>query len=451
MSIKRRVYKNLLFWKKSKDRRPMIIRGARQVGKTTLVRDFSSEYKVFIELNLERKTDRELFNTDSVEKIFNAACLLKKAAYVPEQTLLFIDEIQEEPNAIKMLRYFYEDMPGLHVITAGSLLEFAMRQVESYPVGRVEYLYLYPLNFEEYLRGIGHEMAMEAIGKVPVADYAHSVFTDLFHEYAIVGGMPEVVEKYIKNKDLSSLAGTYKRLWQAYQDDVEKYAGNDTDRKTIRHVIDTAPFEKDRITFERFGNSNYRSREVGEALRTLDRAGLVKLVYPSTSTHPPLAPDFKKRPRLQFLDTGMLNQVLMLQGDMLYVNDLNDFHRGRILQHLVYQEIISTHDDMAWKPNFWVREEKDSNAEVDIALQSGKYIIPVEIKAGKQGKLRSLHQFVERSDHPYAVRLGAGKFNVEKVKTPGGTQYLLMNLPYYLACKLPEYLKWFVKNYPEKL
>ncbi|MDH5400578.1 MAG: AAA family ATPase [Cyclobacteriaceae bacterium] len=447
MDIKRKAYIKLLEWKEKEQRKPLLLRGARQVGKTTLIRAFASEFTNYIELNLEREKEWNLFLHDDINKIFNAACLLKEI--VPDQgpTLLFIDEIQESPQAIKLLRYFFEDMPGLYVVAAGSLLEFALKDVTGFPVGRIEYLYLHPVSFEEYLGAIGNSLAKDALDSIPVQDYAHDILLNLFHTYTIIGGMPEVLNNYIIDQNIAGLSVTYKRLWQAYKDDVEKYARNEKDRKVIRHVVETAPFESDRIKFERFGKSSYRSREVGEALRALDHAKVIQLIYPTTSVSPPIITDMKKRPRLQFLDTGMLNQILLIQGEMLSAKDLNDFHRGKIIQHLVYQELISISEDLPFKPHFWVREEKDSNAEVDMVYQVGKYIVPIEVKSGKKGRLRSLHQFVERSDHPYAVRLYEGTFSVESAKTPGGEDYLLMNLPYYLACRLPEYLNWFVQEH----
>ncbi|MCD4737007.1 MAG: DUF4143 domain-containing protein [Bacteroidales bacterium] len=327
------------------------------------------------------------------------------------------------------------------------MLEFALKEVPSFPVGRLEYLYLHPLNFQEYLGGINHEGAIKAIQTIPVADYAHTILLELFHDYAIIGGMPEIVSQYAENKSIAALTKSYNRIWESYKNDVEKYGRNITNRNIIRHVIETAPNEPDRIKFEKFGNSNYKSREVGEALRSLDSAKIIRLIYPSTSIEPPINSDLKKRPRLQFLDAGMLNQVLLLQGEMIGVKDLNDFHRGKIIQQLVSQELISIHDEISYKPHFWVREEKDSNAEVDLVFRHGKYIIPIEIKSGKQGKLRSLHQFIERTNHPYAVRMHANEFSIEKVATPGKVPYLLMNLPYYLGTKIHDYLDYFVKNY----
>jgi hypothetical protein len=211
--------------------------------------------------------------------------------------------------------------------------------------------------------------------------------------------------------------------------------------------MESAPFEMDRIKFEGFGNSNYRSREVGEALRTIDLAKIIQLMYPSTSIQQPISTDLKKRPRLQFLDTGLLNQVLSLQGEMLYIDDFSNYYKGRIIQHLIYQEIISIHDFQNYKPHFWVREEKDGNSEVDLIYHFENKIIPIEIKSGTTGSLKSLHQFIERTNHTFAIRLYAGKFSVEKAKTPNlRKDYILLNLPYYLTTKLPEYIKLLVSQ-----
>lgn len=445
--IVRKAYEKLLDWKESANRKPLLLRGARQVGKTTIVREFAKEFDSFLELNLEREADRNLFEVDDVDRILNAAYLMKGVKPAPQSTLLFIDEIQESPKAIQMLRYFYEEKPNLHVIAAGSLLEFALRKVPSFPVGRIEYLYLHPVNFDEYLGAIGDSQAKEMLKTIPIPGYAHKTMLKLFHQYAIIGGMPEILQQYVEEPNIALLSKTYNRLWQSFKDDVEKYAQNDGAKKVIKHVMETAPYEADRIKFEGFGKSNYRSREVGEALRTLDQAKVIQLIYPTTQLKPPIVPDLRKRPRLQFLDTGMLNHILMLQGEMVLLSDMSDFHRGKMIQHLICEELISIHDDLPYKPHFWVRESKGTSSEVDIVYRYGKYVIPIEVKSGKSGRLRSLHQFVDQSDHPYAVRMYGGEFNVEEAITPGGTPYLLMNLPYYLGTQLEGYLEWFVENY----
>lgn len=448
MYIDRIAYDKLKDWKNSKHRKPLLIRGARQVGKTTLIRKFAQEFSDYIELSLEKKTERTLFErTDEPDKLLSSIYLLKQKSPGKTPTLLFIDEIQESPKAIHMLRYFYEERPELFVIAAGSLLEFALRKVPSFPVGRINYLTLHPLNFPEFL-GVRNPGAYKALVEIPVPEYAHQILIDLFHEYAIVGGMPEIISMYKENENLASLSPVYKQLWQSYKDDVEKYARNPTDRKVIRHIIDTAPKETDRIKFEGFGNSAYRSREVGEALRALDLARIILLNYPTTNIAPPVMANLKKRPRLQFVDTGLITNSLMLQGEMIGINDLNDFYRGKIIQHLIGQELISIQDDTGYRPHFWIREEKNSNAEVDYVYQYRKHVIPAEVKSGKQGSLRSLHQFIERTRHPYAVRFYQGEFRIEKAKTPGGKPYILMNLPYYLGTQINKYVAYLVENNP---
>ena len=447
MVLYRKSIERLREWKISTNRKPLIIRGARQVGKTTLVREFAKEFDNFIELNLEKERERDLFNIDDINKILNAAYLLKGQKTNGGSTLLFIDEIQESPKAIQNLRYFYEEHPDIYLVAAGSLLEFALQKVPNFPVGRVNYLYLHPLSFEEYLYSLGNIPAVEALNTIPLPSYAYSSLLNLFHDYIVIGGMPEIVAQYITTKNISNLSPVYSSLWQSFRDDAEKYSSNDTERRIIRHVLETAPFETDRIKFEGFGKSNYRSREVGEVMRALDLAGIVRLIYPSTSLEPPIIADLRKRPRLQFLDTGLLNNSILIQGDLLNVEDLNAFHRRKIAQQIVTQELITTNYDNRYEPHFWVREEKDSTAEVDLLYQYGKYIIPIEVKSGKQGRLRSLHQFVDRANHPFALRLYAGEFRVEKAKTPSGTPYILANIPYFLSSKTPQYIEFLLNTH----
>jgi predicted AAA+ superfamily ATPase len=243
MSFKRNAENYLNSWKLSNNRKPLIIRGARQVGKTTLVRDFAKTYQYGIVLNLEKLSDRHYFEDfDDVQTILEALFL---AHAIPSSaiasTLLFIDEIQESPRAIQLLRYFHEELPELHVISAGSLLEFAMQKVQSFPVGRVEFLYLHPLNFQEYLEATGKQDLLRYLQSVPIKPVAHKLLMAAFHRYAIIGGMPEVIKMDVQQQNLSDLAKTYESIWGTYKNDVEKYTSNDTERKIIKHLMDTAP------------------------------------------------------------------------------------------------------------------------------------------------------------------------------------------------------------------
>jgi predicted AAA+ superfamily ATPase len=449
MSFKRNIENYLNTWKLRDSRKPLIIRGARQVGKTTLIRDFATTYQYRIILNLEKLSDRRYFQDfDDVQTILEALLL---AHSIPSSavasTLLFIDEIQESPKAIQLLRYFYEELPELHVISAGSLLEFAMQEVKSFPVGRVEFLYLHPLNFQEYLEAVGKQDLFGYLQSVPIKPVAHKLLMDAFHRYAIIGGMPEVIKMDVQKQNLSDLPRIYESIWGTYKNDVEKYTSNDTERKIIKHLMDTAPLYLDeRVKFQGFGNSNYRSREVGEAFRTLDDAKIIRLIYPTTDLQPPLKTDLKKSPRLQFLDTGLVNYSLGIQLEMLAMDDLNRAYKGAVIPHLITQELISLQSISSHKPNFWVREKSQSNAEVDLLFTYQDLVIPIEIKSGSTGSLKSLHQFIDAADHPYAIRMYAGTFKIEKAVTPSQKPYLLMNLPYYAGTSIPQYVEWFIQQ-----
>jgi len=444
---------NLEDWKKRPNRKPLIIRGARQVGKTTLVKKFAGQFKHTILLNLEKEKDALLFKqTKDVRSIVEALFLLNNLSITQTaETLLFIDEIQESPEAISMLRYFYEDYPQLSVIAAGSLLEFALKKVRSFPVGRVAYLNLYPLNFPEFLNAIDHQAAKEQIKKIPAEPYAHTVLMSLFNQYVILGGMPEVISTYIGMDSYTGLPQVYESIWGTYKKDVEKYATHDSDRKVIRHIMETAPMYLDkRIRFQNFGQSNYRSREVSEAFQTLGEAQVIQLIYPTTDLEVPVKPDLRKSPRLQFLDTGLINHELGIQAEMLSLNDLSPIFRGAVIPHLVSQELISISGLNMQRPCFWVREKKQSTSEIDLVYTYRDKVIPIEIKSGADGTLRSLHQFVDQCSHSYAVRVYAGMFSVIKTKTPAGKPYWLMNLPYYLGTMIPEYITWLIENYPNQ-
>ena len=446
MPFERKAYTKLLEWKHKSNRKPLVIRGARQVGKSTLVSQFSREFRHFIALNLEKKTHQRFFEGSlEAKQILDALFLSFNIPKGEDPVLLFIDEIQESPAAIQMLRYFYEEHPGVYVVAAGSLLEFALHEVPSFPVGRVEQMVLHPFDFEEFLMALGHTSALAALKQIPVASYAHDTLMDLYHTYAAIGGMPEIISQYIQENSVANLGSTYESLWQAYKDDVVKYARSPAERKVLQHLIFTAPQEKDRIVFEGFGHSNYKSREVGEAMRSLDMARIVQLIYPSTTTKPPIETDFKKRPRLQFLDTGLLNHALQIQVEMIGIENLNVLYKGRIVQHLLTQELMAQHHLPSYKPHFWVREKINSQAEVDLLYQYQQFIIPIEVKSGATGTLRSLFQFMDACDHSFAIRILGNQYSIDQLQTSNGKPFLLMNLPYYLGTKIPEYAAYLVQ------
>ncbi|MBW2367381.1 MAG: ATP-binding protein [Deltaproteobacteria bacterium] len=445
------IYRNIIHdlkqWANRSDRKPLILRGARQVGKTTAVDMFSKQFENYIYLNLELGKDRNLFSDDlSVSDTFQAILVIKNVTLKKGKTLLFIDEIQHSPQAVAVLRYFYEKMKDLYVIAAGSLLEIMLEKSDiSLPVGRVEYLYMYPLSFDEYLTAKGENKLLDVYHHVPLKKYAHSKLLTLFHEYTLIGGMPEVVDKFLDTRNIKSLNRIYESLLISYRDDAEKYARNHTIRQVLRHAIESIPFEAGkRIKFQGFGRSNYKSREMGEVLRIIERAMLIYLIRPSTSTGIPIYTDLRKSPKLQFVDTGLLNYYVGLQPDYYRYEDLYGFYQGMIAEHIVRQELIAIDTTKNDKPPFWVREKKQSNAEIDLLLQYRNYAIPIEVKSGKSGTLRSLHQYMGKTNHPYAVRFYAGEIVISEAVTPNNKPYRLLNLPYFLAGKIFRYLDWFV-------
>jgi len=441
----RKMLNDLRIWKETPKQKPLILRGARQVGKTSAVRIFGQEFDNFIELNLEQPAPRQIFQRGlPLNDLWQAILLVDNTTLSRGDTLLFIDEIQNAPEAVAYLRYFHEQLPHLHVISAGSLLEMRIgaKQI-SFPVGRVEFLYMYPLSFIEYLNAAGITQSVDLIQQVPFPEYALDTVLRHFHRYTLVGGMPEVIGRYLETENVSSLGPLYHALLQTYMDDAEKYAPSSA--KVIRHCIETAPFEAGkRIKFSGFGQSNYKSKEISEALRTLQQAMLMRLLYPTTSVEIPAQRNRKKSPRLQFLDTGLINHAVGLQDQFFKYQDLHAMHRGLLAEHIVGQELLC-HSSLNVEPLFWVREKKQSMAEVDYVVPHQGHLIPVEVKAGKSGTLRSLHQFMDQCDHTYAVRLHAHSLAIVDVRTPAGKTFKLLNLPYFLAGQIHDYLDWFLK------
>jgi len=445
----RNIINELRIWARDRDRKPLILRGARQVGKTTAVDIFSEDFDRYVYLNLEKEEDAEIFGRGlSVEDLIQAIYLSKRITPSPGKTLIFIDEIQNSSQAIAQLRYFYESAKELHVIAAGSLLEVVMGEPgPAFPVGRVQYMYLYPLSFEEFLAATGEEQALKCYHTIPFPTFAHTKLLKLFHRYVLIGGMPEIIGKYIEYKDIAMLSPVYQGLLSAYLDDVSKYARNSSMGQVIRHAIESAPLSAgQRIKFQGFGNSNYKSREMGEALRVLERAMLIHLLYPSTITEPPVRPDLKKSPRLQFVDTGLINYFVRLQDYFFKMEDLHSFYQGLLAEHIVGQELLASDMKRLLKPSFWVRDKKQSSAEIDYIVSFKQHIIPVEVKSGKTGTLRSLHQFMNSTNHPFAVRLYAGATEKTQTSTPEGKSFTLLNLPYFISGKIHAYLDWFIQE-----
>ena len=431
----RNAIESLRKWAKRDDRKPLVLRGARQVGKTTLVEEFAREFEVFLQLNLDNDDDAILFEQHTnIDKLLTAIYLHNNKPKTDAPTLLFIDEIQNSPRAVAQLRYFYERRPEIHVIAAGSLLESLIDRQISFPVGRVEYMALRPCSFNEFLGALGETELQKAqlAGQIP--DGIHQKVINLFNQYTLVGGMPEVVAHYAKHHDVVALQNKYETLLTGYRDDVEKYASEGTTRNVIRHILDAGwVFASQRIKFERFGNSNYRSREVGEAFRLLEKTMLLELSYSTTSYNIPIASEPKRSPKLLWVDTGIVNYSAGLQKELFGMKDISDAWRGKIAEHIVGQELLASDSRVSRRRHFWVRDAHGADAEVDYVVQVNNHVIPVEVKSGNNAKLRSLHLFMENAGHDTAVRFWSGKFSVDRVTTTSGKSFNLFNMPYYYA------------------
>ena len=433
--FRRIALENLREWALKAERKPLVLRGARQVGKTTLVEMFAADFDHYIYLNLEEKDNAELFATDSTFDDLLAGIFFKAKLPVDSpRTLIFIDEIQTEPKAVQALRYFYEKRPDLYVIAAGSLLESLMGRHISFPVGRVEYMALHPCTFVEFLSAIGEEMLVSQVEKVAVPQSLHSYTLDLFKKYMIIGGLPEVVANYAQYHDMVRLSDVFNALLSGYRDDVEKYADNRKEQDSIRYILNYGwTSAGHRIQFVKFTNSSFKSADVSNAFRTLEKTLLLELVYPLTSTSFPILPDLKKSPKLLWLDTGLVNYVAGMQEELLFTTDSDELWNGDIAEHIVAQELLGATTTFGEKRLFWVRDARNSQAEVDFVIRYKSHLLPIEVKTGANSKLRSLHLFMEESKENIALRLWNSPMTSDVITRSDGRPFTLYNIPLYYA------------------
>ena len=441
--IHRLVIERLKEWKESNTRKPLILRGVRQVGKTTVVIDFAKNYDTFLHLNLERQADKNLFErTDDITELVQMIYMHKKQKQTEGSVLLFIDEIQNSQKAVAMLRYFYEEANNIHVIVAGSLLETVIdvRKI-SFPVGRVQYMALRPCSFLEFLDGISEKFDMELVQNLEVKNNVHERVMKLFKEYVLVGGMPAAIVQYAERRDILSCEDVFLSLIEAYKDDVEKYTKSEAQVKVIRSILNYGwQSAAETISFEGFGGTAYRSREMSEAFQTIGKAMLTELVYPSSDLQLPSIPNFRKRPKLLWVDTGLVNFASKVQYDVFSANDICDVWRGRIAEHIVAQELVAYSNNISLKRAYWRKGKHGSDAEIDFIYQYKNMLIPIEVKLGHNAKLKSLHIFMDMAPHNIAVRVWSKPYSVDEVKTQNGKLFKLINIPFYYVGQIEKIL-----------
>jgi Predicted ATPase (AAA+ superfamily) len=316
----------------------------------------------------------------------------------------------------------------------------------SFPVGRVEYMALRPCTFTEFLGAMGETELQAVIKEGAIPEAIHPKAMSLFNTYTLIGGMPEAVEHYVKNRDLVEINDVYETLLESYSDDVEKYAQNQNMKHVIRYILKVGwPFAAQSISLGSFAGSSYRSREMGEAFRTLEKAMLLELVYPTVGYTPPVCNELKRSPKLLWLDVGLVNYSAKLQKEVFGSKDILDAWRGHIAEQVVAQELLASDFRVSHKRNFWVREKKGSEAEVDFIVQHENKIIPVEVKSGHNAKLKSLHAFMENTNHDVSIRVWSKPFSVDKVTSLSGKEFNLINLPFYYVGILDKIVAKFVE------
>lgn len=400
--MKRDCLQDLHSWKLREDRRPLLLRGARQVGKSWLVRELAKSFDDFVEVNFEEEPGLISIFADSLnpnEILTNLSHYLVKKIEV-KKTLLFFDEIQEAPRAIIALRYFYEKIPDLHVIAAGSLIEFELENI-GFPVGRVEQLYVYPLSFGEFLDAAGEAHFRKSLQDDPnqkIPDIVHKKYLKLVRDYTLVGGMPEVVKTFFKDKDLTKCSMLQASLIEVFIKDFKKYAK----KKMVPHVATvfnaTPLMLGHKFVWARI-NSQVKSTVLGNALNLLEQAGLVYKIYHSSSNGVPLKSEINpKKFKVLFFDIGLAQRLLCIDvKSMILRPDISQVNNGALAELYTGLELLKYQPNyIAPELYYWHREQKQSSSEIDYVIAKDSKIFPIEVKSGSTGRLKSLNFFMQK-------------------------------------------------------
>lgn len=416
--IERDVDRKLREWSVSDQRMPLLIRGARQVGKTSSVRHLGERFKYFVEIDLNEH--RELHELFSQMLTPQEICLqLSYAVNIPieaGETLLFVDEIQSCPEAINKLRYFYEQYPELHLIAAGSLLEFVLADIPSFGVGRIRSLFMYPFSFEEFLHANGEDLLVAAYQSAspekPLNTIVHEKILQRFRSFILMGGMPRVVQEYVETKDLRRCQLVLNDLVVSYKDDFKKYRKRIPEERLTTVLESVARQHSGRFVYSNV-NDNLSLSQVKITLELLVKAGLVYPVVHSAANGIPLGAETNERyQRMVLFDTGILMRMLGLNLAELFVQGIENLtNKGSLAEVFVANELVK--NSSCYEPPqlfCWHREKKDSQAEVDFVVQKGYDIIPIEVKAGTRGSMQSLRIFMQEKYSAYGVRTSQENF-----------------------------------------
>jgi len=415
--MKRLIDWHLTAWKNELKRKPLLLKGARQVGKTYSVRQLGKSFESFVEINFELIPDaKTVFEKDlRPERIIWELGLLSHTTIIPGKTLLFFDEVQAAPQVISAMRYFFELMPDLHVIAAGSLLDFAIEKI-GMPVGRISMLYVYPLSFMEFLAAIGKGNLIDAIvSKQSLSEILHENLLDLLGHYLAIGGMPEPVQSWVDTKDPRASYESQKSLIETYRLDFPKYA-----KKHQIPYLDVLFNQLHYFIGKQFKYSavhgEYKKRELAPCLSLLKNANVIHQIIHTAGHGLPLGAEanldwFK----LISLDIGLSQALLGLDLPAWFLNPDKDLiNRGPITEAFVGQELLAYASPCSkTELYYWKRESKSSQAEIDYLVECDNQILPIEVKSGHGSTLRSLHQFLEEHPKsPFGIRFNSENYSI---------------------------------------
>ncbi len=432
-------------WAARLDHKPLVLRGARQVGKSYLAAMLAEEkFEAIAEINFEQTPEiAELFSSRQPERIIPLLELHLNLSITPGKTLLFLDEIQAAPEVFATLRYFYEQMPKLHIIAAGSLLEFVLEKHQfSMPVGRIEYMHLGPMTFEEFLLATEKEKLLKFLHEFHLDEsipaLIHEELMRCVMDFCVVGGMPEAVKVYSATNSYLESERILSNILSTYRADFNKY-GQRVNQQRIEKVFLKIPgLVGQKLKYTQIDREE-KSRDLKDALHILEMAKIIHRVIHSDANGIPLGAEINdKYFKPIFLDVGLLcRRAGITMSDMQSIDDLMMINSGQVCEQFVGQHLLYSgkyyEDPQLF---YWMRQRGSANSEVDYLLAQGTKIIPVEVKAGKTGTLKSLHVFINEKQCDFALRFYAGLPLLSNVATSVAGMYpvnfRLLSLPFYL-------------------
>ena len=425
--LERTIDKELSKWKTDEYRKPLLLRGARQVGKSSTVRELGKQFDYFLEINFEKKDSKDakaLFErTSSPKQICDELSLLYDTPIIPGRTFLFLDEIQACIPAISSLRYFYEEYPELHVATAGSLLEFALQELPTFGVGRIRSMFLYPFSFDEYLRAMGLEMLADALKKAspenPFSEAVHNRCLQELIRFILIGGMPKTVAVYAHGGSLLDCQKMLDDITLSLYDDFAKYKER-VPTSRLREVFSSVINQTGGKFTYSDASKDANHGQIKESIELLELAGIIYPVTHTSANGLPLAAEMNtKHRKFLIFDTGIYQRFLRLDlGRLLTAESLQQVNKGALAELFVGLELLksapSTNPTQLY---YWQREKPGSSAEVDYVVQCNTNIVPVEVKSGTKGSMQSMYQFLSEKKRPYGIRSSMENFGAfENVK-----------------------------------